>query len=88
MSFFSKDVENELLEALDRKDEVMFIVNGKLISIEAENKPLKSKKAESLANQIEKNPELKASLNRYIKNPNMQKYTKDELKGIRHARRE
>ena len=86
MSILSKNVENELMKILEKKDELIFVVDGKLISIEVENQVTTNKSKETLAEQIENYPELKASLNRYVANPDMARFTNADLKRMRHAR--
>lgn len=70
MVFFSENVENELLKAINDKEQIMFVVNGKPVTIEAGECVTKKKKKsrDSLVVVIDCNSELKASLYRYIGN--------------------
>ena len=66
LAFFSENVENELLKAIDEKEQIMFVVNGKQVTIEAGECVTKKKSRDSLVVVIDCNSELKASLYRYI----------------------
>lgn len=65
----------------------MFVVDGKLVSIEMEDVASSHEETADLAQEIEANPELKASLQRYIDHPKIKHYTVDQLKELRNERR-
>jgi hypothetical protein len=85
MNTLSDHAKQELFGALDGKKPGVFVMNGKLVSIEVENMDVNHEK--NLAEEIEEYPELKDSLEKYLINPEMKRFTKSELKVIRHARR-
>ncbi|PAV30860.1 hypothetical protein CIL05_03835 [Virgibacillus profundi] len=89
MAYFSKSTENEIVKALDRNDEVIFVLDGKLISIESQEYEYSTidKLEAPLSLEIENNIELKDSLYSYMEHTDMQKYSKEELKDLRYARR-
>lgn len=77
------------MNALNGKQSGVFVVNGKLISIEVENNdlPLQNQPLENLSQEIEEYPELKESLSRYLDNPDMKRYSGRELKARRYEKR-
>jgi hypothetical protein len=90
MNRLSEHSKQELINALNGKQTGVFVVNGKLISIEVENNdlPLQNNQApEDLSQEIEEYPELKESLSRYLDNPGMKRYTGSELKARRYEKR-
>jgi hypothetical protein len=89
MNSLSNHAKQELFEALNGKKSGAFVINGKLVSIEIENLDENPDKniENNLADEIEEYPELKASLERYLNNPEMKRYKNSELKEMRHARR-
>ncbi len=87
MGALSKNVKEELANALNDQNAAMFVVEGKLFSLEVHEPPLMDEEYENLAQQIEAYPELKESLQRYYDNPDMQRFTAKELKELRHERR-
>ena len=84
MGALSKNVKEELANALNDKNAAMFVVEGKLFSLEVHEPPHMDEEYEDLAQQIEAYPELKESLQRYYDNPDMQRFTAKELKELRH----
>jgi hypothetical protein len=91
LSNFSDQTKEELLHVLNGNSTHTFVLDGKLFSIQVENFGTTE---ESIIDQnidieqeIEEYPELKASLQRYKDNPDMKKYTADELKEKRIANR-
>ncbi|WP_217585976.1 hypothetical protein [Lentibacillus saliphilus] len=87
MSALSKNVKQELANALDDKNEVMFVADGKLISLEAHNTGSTVESLGKLEQEIELYTELKDSLQRYLDNPDMKRYTAKELKELRYDQR-
>jgi hypothetical protein len=85
----SEHAKKELIDALQGRESGVFIINGKLISIEVENDNKEICKVfnDDLSNEIEEYPELKASLSRYLDNPDMKRYSGSELKSKRNAKR-
>jgi hypothetical protein len=83
----SKNVKEELMNAMNDQNSAMFVVDGKLISLEAHDTHSMNEVPDNLAQEIEAYPELKKSLQRFIDNPNMRRYTAEELKESRHDRR-
>lgn len=92
MSILSDQTKEELLNVLDGKSNQTFVLDGKLFSIQVENfgstDTSQIDHDNDAAREIEEYPELKSSLQRYIDNPNMKKYTANELKEKRIAKRE
>ena len=87
MGALSKNMKEELANALNDKNAAMFVVEGKLFSLEVHETPLLDEEYGNLVQQIEAYPELKESLQRYYDNPDMQRFTAKELKELRHERR-
>lgn len=90
MNMLSEHTKQELFNALNGKQSGVFIVDGKLISIEVDNNDigLQNESAlEDLSQEIEEYPELKESLSRYLDNPGMKRYTGSELKAKRNGKR-
>lgn len=88
MGAISKSVKEELANAFnDNQDSVMFVVNGKLISLEVHDTDSMDNSIDNLVQEIEEYPKLKESLQRFIDNPDMKRYTADELKELRHDQR-
>lgn len=90
MNTLSEHARKELLNALNGEKSGVFVVDGKLISIEVENNDPSSQNdstPEDLSQEIEEYPELKESLSRYLDNPGMKRYTGGELKAKRYGKR-
>lgn len=89
MNPLSEQAKEELLHALEGKQSGLFVVDGKLVSIEVENfdSVLGDEGKLDLAQEIEDYPELKASLQNYLDNPDMKGYSASELKDKRRERR-
>ncbi|MDM5332945.1 hypothetical protein QUF56_06865 [Ureibacillus composti] len=90
MNSLSEHAKKELFNALNGKQSGVFVVDGKLISIEVENNDLGSQNnsvSEDLSQEIEEYPELKESLTRYLDNPDMKRFSGNELKAKRYERR-
>ncbi|GAA0319137.1 hypothetical protein GCM10008967_07080 [Bacillus carboniphilus] len=78
------------MNALNGKESGVFVVDGKLISIEVENNESSDQEnptPENLSREIEEYPELKESLSRYLDNPGIKRYTGSELKAKRNEKR-
>ncbi|HUC91245.1 MAG TPA: hypothetical protein VMS09_04345 [Paenibacillus sp.] len=89
MNPLSDQTKEEILQALEGKKLGLFVVKGKLVSVGVENF-ISNEEDDSeldLAQEIEMYPELEASLQRYLDNPDMKGYTASELKEKRRARR-
>jgi len=90
MNSLSEHAKKELFNALNGKQSGAFVIDGKLISIEVENNDLGSQNnsvSEDLSQEIEEYPELKESLTRYLDNPDMKRFSGNELKAKRYERR-
>ncbi|GEN85260.1 hypothetical protein SLU01_35720 [Sporosarcina luteola] len=87
MGALSKNVKEELANALNDKNAAMFVAEGKLFSLEVHEPPFMDEEYDDLVENIESYPELKESLQRYYDNPEMQRFTAKELKELRHERR-
>ncbi|MDT8860364.1 hypothetical protein N0O92_08970 [Alkalihalobacillus sp. MEB130] len=89
MNTLSEHAKKELYQALQGRDSGSFVINEKLFSIEVENDELESFSSEhdDLPKEIDEYPELKASLSRYLDNPDMKRYSGSELKSRRHGQR-
>jgi len=87
MGALNKNVKKELANALDNKDETMFVVEGKLFSLEVHDTASVNTESGNLARKIEAYPELKESLQRYLDDPDMERYTAKELKELRYGKR-
>jgi len=80
MGALNNNVKKELVNALDDQDETMFVVDGKLISLEVHDPTSVNEEFDNLAQEIEAYPELKESLQRFHDNQDMDRYTAKELK--------
>ncbi|MFM1655667.1 hypothetical protein ACI7RC_26740 [Brevibacillus sp. B_LB10_24] len=82
MGTLSDQAKAELFQALEGKQSGLFTINGKLVSVEVENFEIQLENDQELdiAQEIENDPELKASLTRYMNNPDMKRYSASELK--------
>lgn len=90
MNTLSEHTKQELFKALNGKQSGVFVIDGKLVSIEVESNDLSSQNdsaIEDLSQEIEGYPELKESLSRYLNNPGMKRYTGSELKAKRNEKR-
>lgn len=87
MGTLNNNLKKELANALDEKNERMFVVDGKLISLEVHDIDPVNEIFDNLALEIEAYPELKESLQRYLENPDMERYTAKELKELRYEQR-
>ncbi|WP_164669604.1 hypothetical protein [Virgibacillus doumboii] len=83
----SKNAKEELANAMNDQNSAMFVVDGKLISLEAHDTPSLDEEPDNLTQEIEEYPELKKSLQRFLDNPDMRRYTAEQLKESRHDRR-
>lgn len=84
----SKNVKEELANAMnDDQNSAMFVADGKLISLEVHDTRSMVEVPDDLAQEIQEYPELKNSLQRFLDNPDMKRYTAEELKELRHDRR-
>ena len=75
MNSLSEHAKQELFNALEGKKSGVFMINGKLVSIEIENndQSIVNVLEDDLAQEIEEYPELKESLTRYLNNPEMKR---------------
>ncbi len=89
MNSLSDHTKKELYNALQGRESRVFIINGKLFSIEVENEDvnLPSNLKDDLSKEFVDFPELKESLTRYLDNPNMKRYSGSELKSKRNDQR-
>ena len=90
MKTLSKNTKQELFKALNGKQSGVFVIDGKLVSIEVENNEItfRNNDLKDLSQQIDEYPELKESLSRYLANLGMKKrYTASELKSRRNEQR-
>jgi hypothetical protein len=91
LSNFSDQTKEELLHFLNGNSTHAFVLDGKLFSIQVENFGTTEESTIDpnidIEREIEEYPELKASLQRYVDEPNMKKYTANELKEKRIANR-
>lgn len=89
MNSISEQAKQELLSALNGRESGVFVMNGKLVSIEVEGNVERIEHAldTDLAQEIEEYPELKASLTRYLDNPGSKRYSGRELKSKRNEKR-
>lgn len=89
MNSLSEHAKQELYRALEGKESGVFMINGKLISIEVQpdSHEMEQKVNNDLAKEIEEYPELKESLTRYLNNPEMKRYSAGELKKRRYEKR-
>lgn len=88
MGALSENMKKELVNALDDKNEAMFLADGKLLSLEVHDTTSTNEESDNFAQEIEAYPELKESLHRFLDNPGMKRYTAKELKKSRHDQRE
>lgn len=89
MNSLSEQAKQELFSALNGRESGVFVMNGKLVSVEVEgdSESIEAAMESDLAKEIEEYPELKASLTRYIDNPDMKRYSGRELKSKRNEKR-
>jgi len=87
MDALNYHVKREIANALDDTGETMFVVDGKLISLEVHDTALKDVQYDNLTEEIEAYPELKKSLQRFLDKPDMERYTAKELKELRNGQR-
>lgn len=89
MNQLSDQAKEELLHALEGKQSGLFVIDGKLVSVEVENfeSAMDDEGNVDLAQEIEDYPELKASLQNYLDNPEMKGYSAGELKEKRRRDR-
>lgn len=89
MNSLSELAKKELIDALQGRESGVFVINGKLFSVEVENdnEEIMEDASDNLAKEIEEYPELKASLSRYLDNPEMKRYSGSELKSKRNEKR-
>ena len=83
MGTFNNNVKKELGNALDEKNERMFVVDGKLITLEVHDTDPVNERFDNLVLEIEAYPELKESLQCYLDNPDKERYSAKELKELR-----
>lgn len=57
------------------------------IEVENDNEEIREDFSDNLFKEIEEYPELKASLSRYLDNPDMKSYSGSELKSKRNEKR-
>lgn len=87
MGALSENVKKELANVLDDKSAAMFVAGGKLFSLEVHDTHHPNEEPDNLAQEIEAYPELRESLQRFLDNPAMKRYTAKELKELRHEKR-
>jgi hypothetical protein len=89
MKTLSENTKQELFNALNGKQSGVFVIDGKLVSIEVENNgsTFQNEDLKDLSQEIDEYPELKESLSRYLANPGMKRYTGSELKSRRNEQR-
>lgn len=87
MGALSKNAKKELENALEDKNSAMFVVDGKLFSLEVHDTVSMDEEPDNLAKEIEEYPELKESLQRFLDDPDMKRYTARELKELRYDKR-
>lgn len=87
MGALNNSVKKELANALSDKNERMFVIDGKLISLEVHDTDSVNENFDNLALEIEAYPELKESLQRYLDNSDKERYTAKELKELRDEQR-
>lgn len=88
MSALSENVKRKLANALDDKNEAMFVADGKLVSLQVHDTGLADNSlGNNLAEKIEAYSKLKQSLQRFLDNPDMKRYILKELKEMRHHQR-
>ncbi|MGY0694651.1 hypothetical protein ACW2QC_18030 [Virgibacillus sp. FSP13] len=87
MGALSNNAKQELANALNDKNEAMFVADGKLFSLEVHNTESEDESLGNLEQEIESYPESKDSHQRFLDNPNMKRYTAKELKELRYDQR-
>lgn len=90
MDTLSELAKRGLYNALNGRQSGVFVVDGKLVSIEVENNDTVlsgDSQQDDLSQEIEEYPELKNSLSRYLNNPEMARYSKSELRSKRYEKR-
>lgn len=89
MKMLSENTKQELFKALNGKQSGVFVIDGKLVSIEFENNEntFQNDDLKDLSQEIDEYPELKKSLSRYLANSGMKRYTRSELKSRRNEQR-
>lgn len=87
MSALSENAKEELAKALNDKNAAMFVVEGKLISLEMHESSVIEDNLYDLEKEIEEYPELKESLQHYLDNSGIKRYTARELKESRYDKR-
>jgi len=87
MGALNHNLKKELANTLDDKNETMFVIDGKLISLEVHDVASVNEEFNNFAQEIEAYPELKESLQRFLDNPDMERYTAKELKELRYGQR-
>ncbi|WP_456278778.1 hypothetical protein [Bacillus sp. AK128] len=89
MNSMSDQAKQELFSALNGRESGVFVMNGKLVSVEVEgdSERIEHTLDSDLAQEIEEYPELKDSLTRYLDNPDMKRYSGRELKSKRNGKR-
>ena len=89
MNSMSEQAKQELVDARTGRDSGVFVLNGKLVSVEIEGSSERIEHASDsdLVQEIEEYPELKASLTRYLDNLDMKRYSGRELKSKRNEKR-
>jgi len=89
MKTLSENTKQELFKALNGKQSGVFVIDGKLVSIEVENNgsTFQNDDLKDVSQEIDEYPELKESLSRYLTNPGMKRYTGSELKSRRNEQR-
>lgn len=87
MSSLSENAKKELMNVLDDKNETMFVTDGKLFSLEVHDTNFAAETSDNVAQETEVYPELTESLQCYLHNPDMKRYTTKELKELRYDRR-
>lgn len=85
----SEKAKQELFSALNGRESGVFVLNGKLVSVEVEgdSERIDHDLVSDLAQEIEEYPDLKASLTRYLDNSDMKRYSGKELKSKRNEKR-
>lgn len=89
MNSLSEHAKKELYNALQGEESGVVVINGKLFSIEVEKDDtvLSNELIDDLSKEIDEYSELKASLSRYLDNPEMKRYSGSELKSKRNEKR-
>lgn len=87
MGGLSKNAKKELANVLNDTNEVVFVSNGQLYSLEVHETDSVYEISDDLAEEIQSYPELKESLQRFVDQPDMKRYTAKELKELRYEQR-